>query len=338
MRQESRPPAQRPAYGQWVRAISATPAHRQAAIAAGVPHPVSVGCHSPGNDLNALDDSGHRAQETAVEEIRHQARAYVELGTDGLFAAPARRWLRCSASEPWRANVGRSWIVDDLSVDQDVVRPAFRSPIDQQDIPRHPLQSRTADPCPRAWRAKGKPARSPRPEPTIRRFAVRAASARWPIAERSPCLPFVAKRIDDPPQAPPMLVADRGNLPSSNAHRPLEHRAGIIDDQRVAARCATDRLGAEAPMSGDASVTQNTASPTASPRRCRRPLRRDAAQSHRTPLRRSRPRRSLDRPRAQAGCRSRLLIICSATPNTGWGCTRPDVAPSGAAARCLAQP
>jgi hypothetical protein len=62
-------------------------------------------------------------------------------------------------------------------------------------------------------------------------------------------------------------------------------------------------------MSAEAADTQNTASPTASCARCRRPLRRSARPPHRRPPCRTRPPRLLDQPRARAGCQSCPLIL-----------------------------
>ena len=71
--------------------------------------------------------------------------------------------------------------------------------------------------------------------------------ARRPLAEWPPDLPLVSEWVNNPAQAPAMLIADRGNLPGAGVDRLLEYRAGVVDDEQRPTSCSVDRLGAEAP-------------------------------------------------------------------------------------------
>jgi hypothetical protein len=71
--------------------------------------------------------------------------------------------------------------------------------------------------------------------------------ARRPLAEWPPDLPLVSEWVNDPTQAPAMLIADRANLMGAGVDRLREYRAGVVDDEQRPTRCSVDRLGTEAP-------------------------------------------------------------------------------------------
>ena len=72
-------------------------------------------------------------------------------------------------------------------------------------------------------------------------------SGRGPVSQRPADLPLVPERIDDPTQAPAVLVADRSNLPRTDVNRPPKRRIRIIDDQQSTTGRATNRMRAEPP-------------------------------------------------------------------------------------------
>ena len=86
-------------------------------------------------------------------------------------------------------------------------------------------------------------------------------SARRPSSGRLADLPLVAEGIDDPADAPAVLVGDRGGFGRAGRKSLRQQPVGIVDDEQGAARATTDRLRAEPPMRGRAEATQKDASP-----------------------------------------------------------------------------
>ncbi len=67
-----------------------------------------------------------------------------------------------------------------------------------------------------------------------------------PLAERYTEFPFVAKRVDNPPQSPPMLVANPRSHDCASRRCLLDDAIWVLDHKQCPARRPPDRLRAEA--------------------------------------------------------------------------------------------
>jgi hypothetical protein len=67
-----------------------------------------------------------------------------------------------------------------------------------------------------------------------------------PWTERPPDFPFMTERVDDPADAPAMLVSYPSRRGGTSVHRPVENSFGVTDHQENPAGGPADRQRAEA--------------------------------------------------------------------------------------------
>lgn len=84
------------------------------------------------------------------------------------------------------------------------------------------------------------------PSPRSTSAARAGPSAGRPRPCRFADLPLMAERVNDPPDAPAVLVLHRRLCSSARCQRHPHHRVRIVHDEQRPARPATDRPGAEA--------------------------------------------------------------------------------------------
>src|SRR5512132_103418 len=110
---------------------------------------------------------------------------------------------------------------------------------------------RSCPPTTRGSRCRADPARTRlHPSAALRRSLTdwpSIRSARRPRSGRLADLPLVAEGINDPADAPAVLVTYRGLLGRAGRNSPLQHHVGILDHEQGPARSTTDRLRTEPP-------------------------------------------------------------------------------------------